>query len=120
MPRPTPARDPLVTIRGIRTVDAQSALRQLGTLLGLVDLVVVGDHLVRGSHATRSQLENAANGCRGRTGRLARRAASLVRDGVDSPMETRLRLLLVLAGIPELEVNITVRDLDGSPPDGTT
>jgi hypothetical protein len=30
-------------------------------------------------------------------------------------MESRLRLLLVLAGIPEPEVNITVRDADGTP-----
>jgi hypothetical protein len=107
--------DPVVMIRGIRTVDAQTAFCQLATILGLVDLVVVGDHLVRHRHATRTALEGAAEGCRGRAGRLARRAASLVRDRVDSPMESRLRLLLVLAGIPEPEVNITVRDADGTP-----
>jgi hypothetical protein len=30
-------------------------------------------------------------------------------------METRLRLLLVLAGLPEPEVNLTLRDVDGVP-----
>ena len=40
----------------------------------------------------------------------ARRAASYVRARVDSPMETRLRLLLVLAGLPEPEVNRELRD----------
>ena len=40
----------------------------------------------------------------------ARQAAAYVRRDVDSPMETRLRLLLVLGGLPEPRVNLTVRD----------
>ena len=51
----------------------------------------------------------------GAAGRRAREAAAYVRPGVDSPMETRLRMLLVLAGIPEPEVNLTLRDVDGEP-----
>ncbi len=39
--------------------------------------------------------------------------AALVRHGVDSPMESRLRLLIVLAGLPEPEVGRTVYDADG-------
>ena len=35
-------------------------------------------------------------------------------DGVDSGMETRLRLLLVLAGLPEPQVNVILRQPDGS------
>jgi hypothetical protein len=38
----------------------------------------------------------------------------LARKGVDSPQETRLRLLLVLAGLPEPRVNLTIRGSDGS------
>jgi hypothetical protein len=45
---------------------------------------------------------------------LARRAAALVRAGVDSPMETRLRLLIVLAGLPEPEVDHRVHADDGT------
>lgn len=45
---------------------------------------------------------------------MARRAASLAREGVDSPQETRLRLLLVLAGLPEPQVNLILRGRDGS------
>jgi hypothetical protein len=37
-----------------------------------------------------------------------------MRDGVDSPMETRLRLLIVFAGMPEPTVNVIVRGEDGS------
>jgi len=50
----------------------------------------------------------------GRGGKLARRAARYVREGVDSAMETRLRLLLVLAGLPVPEVNVILRHPDGS------
>lgn len=46
--------------------------------------------------------------------RLALRAARLIREGVDSPMETRLRLFIVLAGLPEPTVNLIIRGEDGS------
>jgi len=36
-----------------------------------------------------------------------------VRIGVDSPLETRLRLLIVLAGLPEPKVNHQLRDQHG-------
>ena len=45
--------------------------------------------------------------------RVARRAVAYVRTGVDSAMESRLRMLLVLAGFPEPEVNVILRDLSG-------
>lgn len=81
--------------------------------LDLVDLVVLGDSLVRAGVVTPPQLVNAATAFRGRRARHVRRAAALVRQGVDSPMETRLRLLLVLAGLPEPVVNHPLRDDTG-------
>lgn len=88
---------------------------ELATLVGLVDLVVVGDHLVRRHGLAPAELVAAAGTVPGSAGREARRAAAYVRERVDSPMETRLRLLLVLAGLPEPQVNVTVRTLDGEP-----
>ena len=44
----------------------------------------------------------------GRGAPLARRAASLVRERVDSFRETRLRLCLVLAGLPEPHCNLVI------------
>ncbi|MEW1955188.1 hypothetical protein [Terrabacter sp. NPDC080008] len=69
--------------------------------LGLVDLVVLGDSFVPAELVTPGQLVAAAEAYRGKARRLARRAAALVRAEVDSPMETRLRMLMVLAGLPE-------------------
>lgn len=81
--------------------------------LTLVDLVIVGDGLVKAKVTTVEKLVAAVADATGRHHRLAERAASLVRDGVDSPMETRLRLLLILAGLPEPTVNVIVHGRDG-------
>jgi hypothetical protein len=82
--------------------------------VGLVDLVVVADGLIKAGHTSSELLIAAAGQGSGRGCRLARRAASLARKGVDSPQETRLRLLVVLAGLPEPRVNLIVRGADGS------
>ena len=57
-------------------------------------------------------LRDAALAWHGRGAKLARRAARFVRDGVDSAMETRLRMLLVLAGLPAPEVNFILHHPD--------
>jgi hypothetical protein len=75
----------------------------------LVDLVIAGDSLVRANDLDPQLFMAAAEAFHGRNARRARMAASLVRAGVDSPMETRLRLLIVLAGLPEPQVNFIVR-----------
>lgn len=74
--------------------------------LPLVDQVVLGDSLVRRKRVTPQQLVEAAASARGRGAVGARAAAQLVRAGVDSPRESRLRMLVVLAGLPEPTVNL--------------
>lgn len=79
----------------------------------LVDLVVLGDSLVRKKRTTPEKLVEAAARWKGHRARLARRAAGFVRTGVDSPMESRLRMLIVLAGLPEPTVNLVIWTVDG-------
>lgn len=86
---------------------------ELAELVGLVDLVVAGDHMVRRGWITPEQLVAYCDTSRHRAARAARRAAGYVRAEVDSPMETRLRMLLVLAGLPEPAVNVKIRAADG-------
>lgn len=81
--------------------------------VGLVDLVVAGDAMLRAKKATRESLQKAIETMPGSGVRVARRALGYLRDGVDSPMESRLRMLLVLAGFPEPEVNFILRDANG-------
>jgi hypothetical protein len=82
--------------------------------VNLVDLVVLGDAMLKAELTTIPTLIGAIEAWQGYGTRLAVRAARLMREGVDSPMETRVRLLIVLAGLPEPTVNVIVRGEDGS------
>ncbi|QKE85567.1 hypothetical protein [Arthrobacter sp. NEB 688] len=86
----------------------------LAAFLGLVDLVALGDSLVRRGHITPHDLCASAEGWVGQHRAEAIEAARLVRDGVDSSPETTLRLLMVLSGLPEPRINVTVYRDDGS------
>jgi very-short-patch-repair endonuclease len=100
-----PESTPTTTHRGVRVSTPAHAFVELAEQLTLVDLVVVGDHLVRRNGITPKQLVAY---CSEHGSLAARRAAAYVRRDVDSPMETRLRMLLVLAGLPEPVVNYKV------------
>ena len=102
----------VVVHRGLRLTDPARTFHDLAADLDLLELVVVGDGLVAAGTITPSALVSAA-ATPGRHRRLARRAASLVRAGVDSPPESRTRMLCVLAGLPEPEVNLVFRDDQG-------
>ena len=82
--------------------------------LPLVDLVCIGDAMVRRELASVESIQDALDQWEGCGTRLAGRALRLVREGVDSPMETRVRLLIVLAGLPEPGPNFILRADDGS------
>jgi very-short-patch-repair endonuclease len=103
-----------VSLRGLRISTSAQTLLDLAADLGLVDLVVLGDSLVRACRLAPKDLIAAASTWRGHGATRARRAARFVRDGVDSLMETRLRMLIVLAGLPEPRINMIVRAEDGS------
>ena len=104
----------VVRFRGFRLTSPVQTFLDLAHCLTLVDLVVLGDSLVRRGRTTPAQLLSATRRHHGPYSRLARKAAALVRSGVDSAMETRLRLLIVLAGLPEPEVDHRVHDDDGT------
>ncbi|HET7388447.1 MAG TPA: DUF559 domain-containing protein [Nocardioidaceae bacterium] len=99
--------------RGIRVSHPYRMFVELASMLSLVDLVVVADALIRLGDITPGDLVQACEASDDRYARTARTAARYARAGVDSPMETRLRLLLVLAGIPEPVVNHTLYDEAG-------
>lgn len=100
----------VVELNGVRVSGPHRMFVELASILSLVDLVVVGDALVRQGKATLRSLVAACERSTARHAAAALRAARHVRDEVDSPMETRLRMLIVLAGLPEPEVNHKIRD----------
>lgn len=105
-------RSGVVEHRGVRVTAPVRTFLDLAQDLDLVELVVVGDSLVKAGVVTTDALRTGA-ATPGRHRRLARRAAALVRAGVDSPPESRTRMLCVLAGLPEPEVNIRFVDAEG-------
>lgn len=99
----------LVHVKGIRTTSPPQTFLDLARSLEFVDLLVLGDSLVRWTdwspaHMRQFVAESTAHGAR-----RAREVAALIRSRVDSPNESRLRLLIVSGGLPEPVVNPEVR-----------
>ena len=101
-------------VRGIPVLDPVSTFIQLAGHLSLVDMVVLGDALVRQFGITPAKLRRLCLRSGDYYARRAAEAADYVRAGVDSPMESILRMLLVLAGLPEPRVNVQLFDESGA------
>ncbi len=113
-PRPVAEDRPVGA--GVRVVTATEAWAALAADLGFPDdeLVVVADAIARRDGDLRALRRTVAR-YRGRRGGARLRAAlARTRLRVDSPQETRTRLLVVAAGIPEPQVNLDVHADDGS------
>lgn len=102
------------TLKGLPISTPEQTFLDLASVgVELVDLVIVADGLIKQERTTTAQLMAAAGLWQGRGRPLAVRAAGLARAGVDSVQETRVRLLVVLAGLPEPKVNVIMRAEDG-------
>jgi very-short-patch-repair endonuclease len=104
---------PVTTMGGLRVSTPMQTFVELAEELNLVDLVVVGDALVAQKRFSPEELRAFCESSTQRGATAAREAAAYVRAEVDSPMETRLRMLIVLAGLPEPIVNFKVYYADG-------
>ena len=103
-------RDVVTTDDGLRTTSPLRTACDVARMKDLVEAVVVLDALLAlGLGWTTTQALAELDRWRGGRGvARARWALGLVRGRVESPMETRLRLLLVLAGLPEPQVQVQV------------
>lgn len=77
--------------------------------LDRLELVTAGDWLLRLRVTNQNQLAAYVRASSSRGCRPAREAVDLVRERVDSPRESWLRLCLALAGLPTPDGNPTVR-----------
>ena len=103
----------MVRVRGLPVTDVATTWADLGAVLLLDDLVVLGDAALAG-HTARVAHEHLVAAHErlgaGRGARYRREALGLVRAGSASPGETRARLLFHRAGLPEPELNVDVGD----------
>jgi len=105
-------------ILGLMGVHPAQAWLQAANYLDHDDLIVAADALMRRQYpiSTRPEIDHAVGCISGSRGvSKARRALKLARAGVDSPMETRLRLALVAHGLPCPEVNLPLRPQPDGP-----
>jgi hypothetical protein len=108
--------DDILDMNGLRVTSPRRTWCDLADGASEVDLVILADALRRRFGHGEDGLGTQLGTWTGRRGiRTLRRALSRSRDGVDSPMETRLRLIFEDAGLPEPVVNRWVTRDDGAP-----
>lgn len=100
-------------VAGIVTTSAGRTMLDLAGGMHDDELVVVGDHLARWYGGVATLTADVVGVARHPGAARVRRALARVREGVDSPQESRLRLAIVRFGLPEPEVNVTVLDQAG-------
>jgi hypothetical protein len=105
----------LVDRNGLPFEHPVRAWRQAATIWRLDDLVAAGDYLVSGDRplATVRELRAEIEEMGDVRGGILRRAVVFIRPGVRSPRETKLRLRIVRAGLPEPDINWVLRDSGG-------
>ena len=81
--------------------------------LSFIELVQLGDLLVHTGRTTVERLYEFAHTQHLHGVLRARRTVAFVRAGAESPMETLIRLMLVLARLPEPACNADIRDALG-------
>lgn len=109
--------DEVVCVNGLYLTTQERTWLDLAASLSIEDLVIIADHLIRiprvwhedrwDPYTTVPLLEARLKLHKAQSGiRKARTALGLSRVGSDSPQETRLRLALDRAGLPEPELNV--------------
>jgi hypothetical protein len=94
--------------------NAVRTLADLAAQHSLVDLVVMADCALRFGHCALAELIEFAEAVHGARGiRTFRRMTTLADGRSDSPMETLLRLSIVLPGLPPPTPQAILRDADG-------
>jgi hypothetical protein len=98
---------------GIRLTSPVRTLLDLAGQFPLIDLVVVMDSALRKKSCKLAELAAAAQGHGGRGIALFRRALTFCDGRSESAMETLMRLLIVLSGLPAPTPQVNVYDEHG-------
>jgi very-short-patch-repair endonuclease len=113
--RDAPDGGEVVVRRGHRTTSLLRTLSDLSRKLSLVETVVITDMALHNGLIKRADLSQWIHNRAGRKGvGPVRRVLDFAEADAESQMETRLRMLLVLNGLPRPEVQVPIRDDTGS------
>jgi hypothetical protein len=106
--------DDIHTRRGLWITSAIRTVFDLGCRPPLIEAIVTADMALHARLVGLTELRQfAASRARTRGIRQFRRVLDLAEPATESPMETRMRMLLVLNGLPRPQVQITLRDDHG-------
>jgi G:T-mismatch repair DNA endonuclease (very short patch repair protein) len=97
---------------GLPTTTPAQTFVEAARHLSLVDRVIAGDWLVHRQKVTLAGLQRFVDVVHDHGVRRARRAMVWVRERVESPRESVLRLMVVFARLPEPEPNVPLGDQD--------
>ena len=107
--------DEVVARQGLRATGAPRMLRECCGRLSLTEAVVLIDMALYAQLLTIEELEHWITAQSGRVGiKRLREGLRHAEPLAESPMESRLRMLLVLAGLPRPLANVTIRDPAGT------
>jgi hypothetical protein len=105
------ADDEICVLDGIRTTTPERTAFDLGRRRGLTNAVIRVDALLQASDLKLPDVQSLIERHRGARGVVQlRRVLDLADDGAESPQETRLRLLLISAGMRPSQTQIEVFD----------
>lgn len=108
----TPAE--IVLRRGLPTTSALRTVVDLGGRDPLTEGVVAADQFLHARLVTVAELRAyVADHPRAKGIARVRRVVDLAEPKSESPMETRLRMLLIFAGLPRPEVQVSIHDAKG-------
>lgn len=99
---------------GLRITSPERTITDLSAWMCLADLVAMIDYALRVGHVTRDSLRREVDADRAHRGvRMLRKAVELTDARSESPRESRLRVIVVMVGLPTPEVNVDIHGPDG-------
>lgn len=104
----------VVVVRGMRATTLGRTLAELCGRLHIIEAVVLVDMALHARVTSVAELTSWAESHRGRRGvKRLRRALQFAEPAAASPMETRLRMLLVLSRLPRPKLQVPIHDAAG-------
>ena len=99
------------SMKGFRATSIVRTICELGSRLELVEAVVLADEALHKRRVDLGRLRFWATSHSGHRGiQQLRRVLELAEPAAESPMETRLRMLLVLNGLPRPKAQVPIHD----------
>jgi len=106
--------DDVVQIRGFRVRSVARTIADISARLSLTEAVVVADAALHSRRTTISALEDWVDRHRGEPGvQRLRRVIGFAEPAAESPMESRLRMVLVLGRLQRPKAQVSIYDSGG-------